>query len=464
MAVKARRSERLLVLKGNLWWYRQGVPEPVRKLIQGPRFLLINLETSDVVDAKRQRDLIEALTSVQFAEVKDGRRLALDLPRGVRKAAVKVARGPVERGTIVREAISLADDDEQIELINYASEVEADLLRPLQRKRYLDAKQGKVEIDSQLESYLESAELAPKTTNERRGLVKQFAQWCNDKGRTLDAVDRRLAGQYVSDVLDGKHPKTQGKYLSSLRQYWIYLARRGHITLPAGQAINSGWPWNDQKMEKRGRRVERGETRAEERPFTDLEVKTLLTSNFPLNPAWEELMQDVLRLGLLSGMRQAEILSLWSEDITDEGDVLVFDIKAGKTDAAARKVPVHSELLELVQRRRAGKASTDLLFHELSGASNPADTFGKRFKRWRVEIGVDDRQEGVRRSLVNFHSARRWFTTKARHAGQARETIGNVIGHRPDKNDVTFGVYAKDASLLQRRDCVEAVKLDLATT
>ena len=68
-------------------------------------------------------------------------------------------------------------------------------------------------------------------------------------------------------------------------------------------------------------------------------------------------------------------------------------------------------------------------------------------------------QEGSRRSLVNFHSARRWFTTKARHAGQPKETIADVIGHAPDRQDITFGVYAKDASEAQKRECIEAVSM-----
>lgn len=72
---------------------------------------------------------------------------------------------------------------------------------------------------------------------------------------------------------------------------------------------------------------------------------------------------------------------------------------------------------------------------------------------------MDDKREGTRRSLVNFHSARRWFTTKARHAGHPRETIAEIVGHAADKKDVTFGVYAKGASEMQRRACVGDVKL-----
>lgn len=460
MAVKSNRSERLLSLRGNVWWYRQGIPQAVHKVTGGPKFILINLRTSDIAEAKRRRDEIERATSAQFDEIKTGRRLSLALDgwgdsSGVRSAALP----PADRGTVTRAALDASEDADERHLIITAAEAEAEAMQPAQRKAFEDAMAGKVEIEHHLETYLTLAELAPKTTNERRGIIMMFARWCREKGKTLDRVDRRLAGQYASEFLDGKHHVTQGKHLSALRQYWIYLARRGHVTPPAGEAVNSGWPWNDQAIEKKGKRVERGAQSAEERPFTDDEVKTLITAEYPFKAADAQVMKDVLLASLLSGMRQAEIVTLWVQEVVEEGGELFFDIQHGKTAAAARKVPVHSALAAMVRKRLAGKGPQDMLFDELASASNPSDTFGKRFKRWREAVGVADSREGVRRSLVNFHSARRWFTTKARHAGQSKETIADVIGHRPDKQDVTFGVYAREASQDQKRACVEAVTL-----
>jgi hypothetical protein len=74
-------------------------------------------------------------------------------------------------------------------------------------------------------------------------------------------------------------------------------------------------------------------------------------------------------------------------------------------------------------------------------------------------LKVDDTREGKRRSLVNFHSLRRWFITQARHAGHPVETIEDVVGHSKEKQSITFGVYTSGASEAQMRVCVEAVKL-----
>ncbi|WP_054005001.1 site-specific integrase [Cypionkella psychrotolerans] len=137
----------------------------------------------------------------------------------------------------------------------------------------------------------------------------------------------------------------------------------------------------------------------------------------------------------------------------------VFDIQQGKTTAAARPVPIHPSLLEIIKRRTEGKGPKDWLFHELTKERDAGDILGKRFRRYRVALGVDDMREGKRRSLVTFHSARHWFAYNASISGQHENTIGSVIGHRPDKKKITFGVYIKGISEEQRQACVEAVQL-----
>jgi integrase len=441
------------------------MPKAAHKITSGPRFILINLETSDIRQAKKRRDDLVPLIRIQFRDILEGRRAALELPGWLpangpsgRPMGLSVAA----RGALTRAAIhsaQAAENDDELYLIMQLAEAEAERMPPPQRKEFEDAMSGRVEIEHHLEDHIKTAGLAPKTGTERRGIVMMLARWCAEQGVKLDQVDRKRAGRYVSAVLEVKHPKTCAKHISFLRQYWIYMARRGHVTLPFGEAVKSGWPWNDQLIEQRGKRVERGEQTEDERPLTDAEANTLLHSQFPLNSNWERQMKDVLKVALLSGMRQAEIVTLWVEEVEETDGQLTFNLRQGKNRSAARRVPVHSSIVPMVRERMKEKAGQHTLFDEFDHAANPSDAYGKRFKRWREALGVDDQQTGTRRSLVNFHSARRWFTTKARHAGQPRETIADVIGHKPDKQDLTFWVYAKEASEGQRRECVEAVRL-----
>jgi len=116
-------------------------------------------------------------------------------------------------------------------------------------------------------------------------------------------------------------------------------------------------PWDGQTMPSRGRRVERGSD-ATERPFTTEELQTLLYAPFPesINPAFEQQLHDAMCISALSGMRLAEVVTLWVDECPiDEEGKGHFDIQQGKTAAAARKVPIHPDLIKIVHRRKTDK-------------------------------------------------------------------------------------------------------------
>jgi integrase len=72
-------------------------------------------------------------------------------------------------------------------------------------------------------------------------------------------------------------------------------------------------------------------------------------------------------------------------------------------------------------------------------------------------VGVEEVVRGRRRSLVNFHSFRRYFITKAEQADQMEHIIAVVVGHK--RTGMTLGRYSGGPLLEQARRCVEAVKL-----
>lgn len=450
-------ARRFLDLRGQTWWFRLAIPEACRGHFDGKTMYLQSLETGDIKTAMKRRDEIEPEVRALFAGIKAG---------AIPSKAALTAR---DRGAMWRETVAdlkrnpdayRADPGEysMYDIARDLAEEEAERLRNKDRKEFNDAFAGKVPVDEHLEAYLKAIKLADKTTNERRGLVKRFARWCGQEGLKLLDVDRKAVGRYVTAVVEPMDRRTAKKHMTALRGYWDYLIRRGHA-----EGTTDESPWIGQEIVSSKRRVERGDRNNEERPFTEGEVMTLLYANYPeaMDPTHGVQITDALRISLLSGMRMAEVLTLWAGEVLldKDGQPEWFDIQQGKTQAAARKVSVHPDLKEIVKRRLEGKTAKDWLFHELAHERNPGDTFGKRFNRYRKHLGVDDVRPGKRRSLVNFHSARRWFVSEARHAGQPLETIKDVVGHAPDKKEVTFGVYTKGASEQQLRDCVGAVKL-----
>jgi len=154
-------------------------------------------------------------------------------------------------------------------------------------------------------------------------------------------------------------------------------------------------------------------------------------------------LRDILPVAALSGMRVEEIAQLRVRDAA-EG---TFAIRQAKSRAGVRQVPIHPALAPLVAERCRGKEPGAFLFHELTEGA-----FGKRsaalvkaFGRFAKKVGVREEVEGKRRSLVNFHSFRRWFVTKAHQAGQPVHLVEAVVGHKPV--GMTLGRYSGGPSL-----------------
>lgn len=459
----SRNSRRYLDLRGLTYWFKRDIPQAIRLHFDGKTAYLVNLGTSDIKLAMTRRDDIERETDKLYREAREGRPLATsqDSVRVLGEAwaaeIAAAARDPIAWTARVTGADADDIEDEDVmtphEMLEAAAEGLEKQQGPMAKKRFLNIVNGKVSIDHHLDTYLKEAKLAPKTTAERRNLVAKFARWADETGLTIGDIDRAVAGKYVSTEISPRDPSTAKKHLGSVKLYWDYLIMRGHV-----RGKN---PWEGQTMPNRGRRVER-DADVEERPFTSGEMKTLLYSAFPkgMKKVFEQQLQDAMRISALSGMRVAEVVTLWVEECPlDEQGIGLFDVRQGKTRASVRRVPIHPDLVEIIRRRKKDKGPQEWLFHELAEEKNPSDVFGKRFAQYRKKLKVEDKAEGKRRSLVNFHSFRRWFITEAEQAGQQESIISEVVGHEEGRKSITLKVYSGGPSEDQKRRCVEAVRL-----
>lgn len=458
-----KRAARYLVLKGRKYWFTRDIPEAIRSHFGGKTAYLVNLETGDVTKAMGRRDEIFAETNKLFRAAKEGRPIKgatdaiLDLANAwVNELQTSRADPHAWTATIFnREPAHVADED--VMTADDFTEERADAVGREHgddaQVRFMNIVRGRVDVDHHIDAYMKEVRLAESTKRERKSLILRFSNWARLQGKSLPEINRALAGRYFSEAIAPLHPQTAKKHHSSVKLYWDYLVARGHVS-----GTN---PWEGQRMPDRGRRVERG-GKAEERPFNEEEIKTLLYSAYPrgMREAFKAQIHDAIRLAALSGLRLAELVTLWVEEcpIDEEGNGH-FDIRQGKTSAAARRVPMHPDVIEIVKRRKKGKDPQDWLFHELADERNAGDVFGKRFANYREKLGVDDKRPGQRRSLVNFHSFRRWFVTEAERAGIPESTISSVVGHEEGRKSITLGVYSGGPAWQQMRACVEAVKL-----
>ncbi|MCU0900833.1 MAG: tyrosine-type recombinase/integrase [Cypionkella sp.] len=158
-----------------------------------------------------------------------------------------------------------------------------------------------------------------------------------------------------------------------------------------------------------------------------------------------------LRFCLLSGMRAGEAVGLVRDDLIWKGNLGWFawirpnEVRTLKTDAAARIVPLHSDLTPLL----ASLPGSGRLFPSLS-----VNMVTKRFSVMRV-------QALIQRQGVVFHSSRKWFVTQCERAGVPEHFTASIVGHQSarSENRMTYGIYSAGISDEQKREIVEKVGL-----
>jgi integrase len=423
------------------------VPPSLRKRLG--RRIKRTLNTRDINVARARRWRALAQIKAQIEDIRKGRE-----PDTIEQEAIawREVLEAAERGE--EPVVGLPNDEDQD---GFVRSLIYDRVEQLEARKSTEAQAAafggiatgratplRLYVDQWLaEGALRGAPLKERTKAERRRAVDKLAEWMarTKIAATVEAVTRRVAGRYVSDELipSGRDPVTLGKSVRSLTSYWAWLQKRGHLPEEARN------PWSGQAPQKRSSDLD---GIGSERAFKDIEVARLLTSP----PS--DTLADFMRVGALTGMRREEIGQLRIADCAGG----TFIIQRGKTAAARRRVPIHSGLVDIVSRRSRGKPAAAFLFHELASKNaERTDPIGKLFTRYRRSLGIQD-GEG-RRSLVNFHSFRRWFVTSAINAHQPAHVVALVVGHKEGRKGMTLGRYWGGADDPILKACVEAVML-----
>ena len=300
-------------------------------------------------------------------------------------------------------------------------------------------------IDVRHEEYLKGLDVKDRTLADDARALRMLKAWCVRESvpATLEGIDVPSAHAFVDDLVanSGLDRVTCKKYVGRLAAYWSWMAPR----LPAAEGRN---PFAGIAIRRK-----KGEARQKERPFTDREVADLLRG--PATPH----MLDLMLIGALTGARLDAIVDLKVAD-TDHG---CLRFKAQKREAHARFVPVHPALHDVIMRRRAGKARNDDLFPEWPPVRKVGSMRERSFKAsnhftaYRRAAGVDEQVEGRRRSLVNFHSFRRWFISRMEQAGVDGAMIAAIVGHR--RGSITLDVYSEGPKMRAARRAIAKIKL-----
>ncbi|WP_323768500.1 tyrosine-type recombinase/integrase [Antarctobacter sp.] len=178
--------------------------------------------------------------------------------------------------------------------------------------------------------------------------------------------------------------------------------------------------------------------------LSDKEVVSLLRREEPI-------LEPLLRLCLLSGLRSGEACGLTGEDFIAKENLGTFinlrpnALRQLKSKAAEREVPLHDSLLPILNQL----PSTGALFP----AVNP-DKVTKRFTRLRSKLKLD-------RPGVVFHSTRKWFITQCERTGVPEHFTASLVGHQAarSENRLTYSLYSAGISDEQKRQIVDQIRL-----
>lgn len=423
-----------LRLHRRLWRYDRYVDPDLRPFMpegfRGTRYR-VYLKTPDVSVALRMRPKLDA----QFAEY-------IEQARRKRAGEDDPLRWTVDAALELREleadGTALPDEVHQ-----GALRVTPTALRPVFRE-VLVTGTAPITIDQHLAEWLDrNKHLHAKTLLERRITIQNLKEWATLRGiGDARKVTREDAKSFIKGH-EGKAASTTNKVLQAVRGYWTFLKDEGVAVDPA---IWSGLTLKKSRQE---------ELADKERPFTEGELK-LLFSGTP-SPR----LRDCMTIGLLTGMRLAEIGDLRVEHVDLKNKTI--SVPGTKSASASRIIPLHPTLVSLISTRVKHKDRRDFIIHEIEDRQRQygrkrSGALTMEFMRYRESVGVDDTREGKRRALVNFHSFRRTAARQMVEAGVAPNVIDSFFGWK-DQGSMRVR-YAVNADLMgQMRDAVKWLKL-----
>ncbi|EQC4538724.1 site-specific integrase [Cronobacter sakazakii] len=251
----------------------------------------------------------------------------------------------------------------------------------------------------------------------------------------LRDINRTVVTDWLDKLKQVKAPQTIQNYISALAQIWD-LARNRYHDAPQDN------PW-------RGHGLEAKSSKVSYEVFTHDELAKVF-AEFDSDAE----MQAVMLIGMYSGMRLNEICSLKTENIKTLDGILCFEILEGKTKSAARLVPVHSHITNLVNSLLQ-KPYNGFLFYRAS-TINRAD--GKR-STWHTQRFTRAKRRalgelGTERKV--FHSLRHEFAQQLDRCQVPEDRIALLMGHERGKTE-SFRTYSKQGDVKELSEYVEMV-------
>lgn len=177
-------------------------------------------------------------------------------------------------------------------------------------------------------------------------------------------------------------------------------------------------------------------------PFESDEVENLYQEAVNKND-WT--LGQLILIGAYTGARIEEICSLKKENINLKNESI--KIENAKTEAGNRIIPIHKDIVPVIQFMLMNDDSYLIEKLTLSKYQDRSNAIGKRFGRLKNTLGFSKRYV--------FHSIRKTFTTKMADASVPEFITADIVGH--EIQTMTYGLYKGDTSLDVKKDAINKI-------
>lgn len=411
-----------LVKRYNTWWAIHDVPRSARKATGKARFA-VSLGTDNEMEARTLGAVWEARWRGEIDRVTRNssgmERLAAawreaftTAPEHERDGVRAMIRGVAHDTYIMPAAVALgttttADLGDALDAVPAAATAKAARFEAI-------ATGAAVALLNHVDAYLATATMAEKSKSMARRSIVRFAETCP---YTADVTPQAVQG-WIDGQAAGASRATVQRTVTEVRGLWRYMVQRS--LAPATPDPFAG-------------RHVHGQESTERKPFAPADVVRL---HLLASEAGDTELADIIAVGMWTGARIEEIAALTVADV-DLG-VGAIVVRAGKTDAAARTIPVHPALAPTLARLIGGRKDGHV-FADM-GTSKYGDRSGavsKRFGRLKKSAGFGE--EYV------YHSIRKTVATMLENAGVSENVAADILGH--EKPRITYGLYSGGATL-----------------
>lgn len=287
-------------------------------------------------------------------------------------------------------------------------------------------------------AFREASGLPQKTVDGQQSKLKKLSAYLSTEGV---ALTHEVVGAWLESL--GLSSKTKIQYLLAGSTLWKWLMKNDPVWKEDFSGVAN--PFIDHEMP-----TLRGKARVEAKrlPFSSEDVVRI---HAQARSEGLDVLADLIQIAAQTGLRIEEACQLRPEHVISVEGIACFDIVDSKTASGIRQVPIHLDLLPIIER--LSQDTTDGFLIASSGGNKygvRSDSLSKAFGRLKTSMGFSAKHV--------FHSLRMSAITRMLRAGVPGPTVANVVGH--ETGLVTFDVYSQGASPQQKLEAINALCFD----